>query len=186
MKKCEYCLHSLEADMKFCPNCGAPVPTETATEQIPTVQPTAAGATTQKTNGFAITALILAILSVFCCCFSPVFSILAIIFGAVALPQIAKQKTAGKEIAIVAIVLGSVMLLLSVIGGIVSIFTGEFTYDLDLPDPYEEPYDDYYDDYDDYDGYSNPFDGFAFDPFEGFGGFASPTPDTAVPNISEI
>lgn len=181
MKKCEYCFQPLEADMRFCPNCGAPVLQESAVFTAPAAQPSAPGAATQKTNGLAIAALILGILSVFCCCFSPIFSILAIVLGAVALPKIQREKSTGKEIAVVAIVLGGVMLLLSLVGGIVTAITGEFTYDLDLPDAYEEPYDGY----DRYDRYDDPFEGF-FDPFEAFGGFDAPTPDTAVPGVSEI
>ncbi len=178
MKKCEYCFQPLEADMRFCPNCGAPVPNEPAVFTAPAAQPSAPGAATQKTNGLAIAALILGILSVFCCCFSPIFSILAIVLGAVALPKIQREKSAGKELAVVAIVLGGVMLLLSLVGGIITAITGEITFDLDLPDAYEEPYDNY-------DRYDDPFEGF-FDPFEAFDGFDIPTPDTVVPGVSEI
>lgn len=138
MKHCEYCHEMLESDMSFCPNCGAPI--EKPAEPViaaPTAQTAA-----PKTDGFSVAALILGILSVFCCCFGALFSILAIVFGAIALSRIAKTKNSGKEMAVVAIVLGSIMLVLTLAGILASAVTGEITYDfdLDLPESFAAPY----------------------------------------------
>ncbi len=145
MKKCEYCHEMLEADMRFCPNCGAPAPEAPVTAEI-AAQPITPAAE-KKTNGFATAALVCGILSIVlcCCCLSPILAILAIVFGAVALPKIKREGSAGKEMAIIAIILGGVVLLFMLVGGIFSAVTGDFTYDydLDLPDSYDAPYEFY-------------------------------------------
>lgn len=142
MRQCAYCHEMLEADMQFCPNCGAPAPKSVD----PVKDAPAPQGKTRKTNGLAVAGLVLSILSVFCCCISPVFSILAIVFGAIALSQIAKEKSEGKEMAIIAIVLGSIMLVLTLTGAIFSAVVGEVNYELDLDDLYE-----YRGDYDPFD-----------------------------------
>ena len=152
MKQCVYCKEPITEGMSFCPNCGAALSAaETAVQ--PPVAPAAETPAKRKTNGFAVAGFVLGLSSVFCCCLSPIAPILALVFGAVALAQIKHNSDGGKWMAIVAVVLGGVMLLLSVLGFIGMLLSEEFCYDfdLDLPETFDAPYD-------------TPYDGF-FDEF---------------------
>jgi hypothetical protein len=76
----------------------------------------AGGGALARTNGFAVAALVLGIVSVVAC-FLVVPSLLAVIFGAVALNQIKQQPTAysGRGMAIAGLVLGLVGLAIFVL-----------------------------------------------------------------------
>ena len=88
---------------KFCKNCGVALDQVVATQQVQK---------TTRTSALAITSLVLGILGFFL----GFLSILAIIFGGVALNQIGKDPTlGGKGMAIAGLVLGIVMFALWII-----------------------------------------------------------------------
>lgn len=73
--------------------------------------PVAAG----KTNGFAITSLVLSILGLICCT-SLLFNILAVVFGHLALSQIKKNPNqGGKNLATAGLIIGYIGLVLGII-----------------------------------------------------------------------
>jgi hypothetical protein len=73
----------------------------------------------QKTNGFAVTALVLGILSVvgFCCCYGLPFSVTGLVFAILAIGQINSQpeQYTGKTMAIIAVVLCCLGLLIAIV-----------------------------------------------------------------------
>ena len=103
--------------------------------------------------GFAITALVLGILSVICCCFGLgwITAIPGIIFGIIAIAK----KFDGKGCAVAGVVCSSIALVVALVGLILSLLG------LSLPmmaslESITSDYEDYYDDYDydyDYDDY---------------------------------
>lgn len=106
---CAKCGTQVEEGSKFCQKCGTPVgqavtPPQTASAQPGNYQPAAA----IKTSGMAIASLVLGILGI---------SLLAIIFGIVALNQIKKSNgfVTGKGMAIAGIILGSVAIVITII-----------------------------------------------------------------------
>lgn len=169
MKNCTYCHEMLEDDMQFCPNCGAPVPkpetvlngepTAQAGEPVYTAVPVTPAEEPKKNNGLAIAGLVLGILSVCCCCANPLFSILAIVFGAIALSQIAKNDANGKGMAIAALIIGIATLVMFVVSIPLSGVINEVTYDIfDDYGVYDDIYDYHYD-YDfDYDTFLGELD----------------------------
>ncbi len=133
MKFCIYCGTQLDEGVRFCPNCGASISEQSASQEQPTsqeqpafaaspaspAQPTQSTQSAQpvqnpKCNGFAIASLVLGIVSyvAWLCCLNSITCILAIIFGIVALVQIGKGNQKGKGMAITGLILGIVMVIL--------------------------------------------------------------------------
>ncbi|OGO07941.1 MAG: hypothetical protein A2Y92_04210 [Chloroflexi bacterium RBG_13_57_8] len=110
---CAKCGAPLEEGAKFCPKCGTPV---AATGAPPaavapgaTAPPTAPPQAGVRTNGFAVTSLVLGIVGIFL----NFLSILAIIFGGIALSQLNKTPgVKGKGLAIAGLVLGIIVVVL--------------------------------------------------------------------------
>jgi hypothetical protein len=90
---CPQCGEKIPDDAKFCPKCGAAL--KAKAERAPAPAPAATG---ERTSGLAIASLILGILGI---------SILAIIFGAIAISQTNKDPyLKGKGMAVAGLVLG--------------------------------------------------------------------------------
>jgi uncharacterized membrane protein YvbJ len=101
---------------KICSNCGAAL-TEAASPSI-TTQTTIVA---PKTSGFAVASLVLGIIGIF----FGLCSILAIIFGGMALSQISKNpELKGKGQAVAGLVLGIVVVALGIIVTIILIIAG--------------------------------------------------------------
>lgn len=118
MAFCSKCGTQIDQGSAFCQNCGAPaadtgaqVQAATAPPPAPTAQPAAAG----KTNGLALTALIIGIASLFFDFFYFIPSILAIVLGIIGFIQVKRTGVKGKGMAVGGIVLGAVAILLWII-----------------------------------------------------------------------
>jgi uncharacterized membrane protein YvbJ len=111
---CAKCGEQIPEGSRYCAKCGTATsqqtPVQQATIQPPPVQQPVyqqplpqRSATAERTSGMAITSLILGIIGVF---LAP-FSILAIIFGAIAMSQTSKDPSLkGKSVAIAGLVIG--------------------------------------------------------------------------------
>lgn len=135
---CEQCGGRLSAEARFCAQCGAPVPeratasaTTASVPPPPTVAPpppppppgwyapgTSTYAAPTKTNGFAVTAMVLGLVWVYW-----IGSILALVFGYIALRQIKRSegRQTGRGMAIAGVVLGWVGVALLVLVIIVAL-----------------------------------------------------------------
>ena len=100
---CTKCGTQNPDDSVFCQKCGAPL----ATPPPPPVPPTsAAPVTARRTSGLAVASLVLGILGFF----TGITSVLAIIFGGIAMGQIGKDPSLdGKGMAIAGLVMGIVV-----------------------------------------------------------------------------
>jgi hypothetical protein len=97
---CTKCGTQLEEGANFCPKCGAPVAAAVTATAAP---PAAVG---PRTSGMATASLVCGIAGFI---FGPILSILAIIFGGVALSHTGKDPgLKGRDMAIVGLVLGIV------------------------------------------------------------------------------
>jgi hypothetical protein len=101
---CAKCGAQIVEGSSFCGKCGAPV-TQPVTQPQPTASPAQpqSPAATRRTSGLAITSLVCGIVGLFL----HFLSILAIIFGGVALAQIGKNPALkGRGMAVAGLVLG--------------------------------------------------------------------------------
>ena len=105
---CPKCGAQISEGDTFCGRCGAPLANPVAAEPATVSAPVqGVPVKTQRTSGFAITALVLGILGI---------SLLAIIFGAIAIHQTGKDPyLSGKGMAIAGLVLGCVGFLFEII-----------------------------------------------------------------------
>ncbi|HUB86571.1 MAG TPA: DUF4190 domain-containing protein [Verrucomicrobiae bacterium] len=100
----------------------------TGTSPVPPA-PIAAHGQLRKTNGFAIAGLILGIVSwPFCCCYGLPWSILGIVFSAIALSQIGHQPETyqGRGLAIAGLIVSILCILFYAIMLIIAAATGNF------------------------------------------------------------
>jgi Domain of unknown function (DUF4190) len=100
--------HPMAADAAFCPSCGPlPVPTGPTYGVMPTPGypygpgPAYLPSASPTTNGMAIASLVLGILWIYW-----IGSLLALVFGYIALKQIRRRNEAGRGLALAGVILG--------------------------------------------------------------------------------
>ena len=105
---CAKCGTQVEQGSKFCQKCGTPVDQSAQPQMVSAPPGNFQPAAAVKTSGMAIASLVLGICGI---------SLLAIIFGIVALNQIKKSNgfLTGKGMAIAGIILGSIAIVISII-----------------------------------------------------------------------
>ena len=113
---CSQCGEKIPDDSKFCPKCGAALVQTKAKTKAKAKAAPAPAATGERTSGMAIASLVLGILGI---------SILAIIFGAIAISQTNKDPNLkGRGLAIAGLVLGILGMIGIVFWSLAAIFWG--------------------------------------------------------------
>jgi hypothetical protein len=109
---CPKCGAEIADGSRFCPKCGSAIQAAVVPQAPMPQAPMPQVAGTTRTSGMAIASLVLGIISII---INPL-SILAIIFGGVAMGQMGKDPTlGGKGLAIAGLVIGIVMFVLWIV-----------------------------------------------------------------------
>ena len=111
---CPKCGTQVEDGAAFCPNCGSALDQPQTSTSESSTAPAASVPAAAKTSGMAIASLVLGIIGLFT---GWLFSILAIIFGAVGLSQVNRSNGVikGKGIALAGLILGIIAIFISII-----------------------------------------------------------------------